>query len=469
MTASLRTIAVAAAALATVGCAALAPPVERPAVAGVPARYAVATPAAGAVAADLHWRDFYADPRLQALQQAALEHHRDLRVALLDVERARAVLRLRRADRWPGVGAAVGAEIQGRDGGGSDGVYTAGLAVSAYELDLFGRVRNLSDAAAAQLLATDEARRTAQISLLATVADAWLAVLADDALLALTRRTLALREDALRLTQLQFDNGTASGLDVEQFRSLVEAARVALAQLARQRAQDDNLLVLLTGRGVPPPDDAADGAAALDTLRLGPELAPGLPSDLLERRPDIRAAEAQLAAAAANVGAARAAFFPRITLTGTAGTVSTALSGLFESGSWGWTFVPQVVLPLFDAGRNDANLAIAQVDREVAVAQYQRAVQTAFREVADALAGRATWDEQLRAQRAQAAAEAERMRLTGLRFQSGVASHFEVLDAQRSVFAAQQLALQTQLARLRNRVALYRALGGGWQDAAPAP
>ncbi len=455
-----------AAALAASGCTSLAPTTTRPAP-PVPAAYPMAienTPAGGAVAAETDWHAFFTDTRLHPLIQAALENNRDLRIAVLNIEQARAQAQVRRADELPTVNAAAGASRQTT----TDTIkstYQAGVAVTSYELDFFGRVKNLSDAALSQVLATEEARKTVQIGLVAAVANGWLAIVADDELLALTRETLRTREESLKLTKLKFDNGVVSGIDLQQAQSLVEAARVTLAQLQRQRATDTNALAQIVGRSepVPPPTDTS-----LAAVTLGPELAAGLPSDLLERRPDVRQAERLLAAANANIGATRAAFFPRITLTGTAGSASSELSALFKSGSFGWTFAPQLVLPIFDAGRNQANLEAAQAARDITVAQYERAVQAAFREVADALAGRDTWGEQLRAQQAQAEAEAARGALVDLRYRNGAASYLDVLDAQRSLFAAQQAVLQTRLARLQNRVTLYKVLGGGWTEGTPA-
>jgi NodT family efflux transporter outer membrane factor (OMF) lipoprotein len=318
-------------------------------------------------------------------------------------------------------------------------------------------VRNLSEAALAQFLATEQASKTVQISLVASVANVYLAMLADEELLALIRRTLSTREESLKLTQLKYDNGVVSRLDLQLAQSLVETARVALAQQERQRALDANLLTLLVGQPIP---DTLPAGATLTSTSL-PELPAGLPSDLLTVRPDIRSAEQELIAANANIGAARAAFFPRISLTGSAGSASTELSGLFKGGSFGWSFAPQAVLPIFDYGRNSANLASARAGRDVAVAQYERTIQTAFREVADALAGQATFGEQLRAQRAVAAAEAERFNLSDLRYRSGAASYLDLLDAQRSLFIAQQASVEANLQRLQNQVTLYRVLGGG--------
>jgi NodT family efflux transporter outer membrane factor (OMF) lipoprotein len=353
--------------------------------------------------------------------------------------------------------AASGSRTPTADGGTAK-AYTAGLAVTAWEIDFFGRVASLSEAALAQYLGTEEGRKAAQISLVATVANTWLSLVADDELLALTRQTLATREESLRLTRLRFENGAASELDFRQSQSLFEGARVALAQQQRQRALDLNALALLLGEPVPADLQAT---ATMASLAL-PDLPAGTPSDVLARRPDVRQAEQQLVAANANIGAARAAFFPRISLTAGVGTASSQLSDLFKGGSWGWTAAPQLLLPIFDAGRNSANLRSANVSRDIALAQYEKAIQSAFREVSDALAGRATLGEQLQAQSNVAEAEAVRFRLSELRYNNGVSSYLDLLDAQRSLFAARQALIQTRLAQLQNQVLLYRALGGGW-------
>ena len=457
-------------AMALAGCMSLAPKYERPAapVAGsfpdVPrAATAPANAAATEAAANMEWQRFFADARLRQLIELSLANNRDLRIAIANIEQARSQYRIQRADRLPTVGAAITGQRQTTgENEPINSVYQAGLTVSSFELDLFGRVRNLSDAALAQYLATEEARKTTQISLVASVANAYLQLLADEELLSLAQRTVQTREESDKLTQLRFENGVVSRLELQQSRSLVETARTTLAQAQRQRAQDINLLTLLVGQPLP---ELQPGAVTLAATEL-PDLPAGLPSDLLASRPDIRAAEQQLIAANANIGAARANFFPRISLTGSVGSASTELSGLFKSGSYGWTFAPQVVLPIFDYGRNTAVLGSARAQRDVAVAQYERSIQTAFREVADALAGQATFSEQLRAQRAVAEAESERFNLSDLRYRNGAASYLDLLDAQRSLFQAQQLAIQANLQRLQNQVTLYRVLGGGWTEPA---
>ena len=451
-----------AALLGAGGCMSLIPEYQRPAT-PVPAAYpGEAVPGAtAAAAADIDWQAYFADPRLKRLVEIALANNRDLRIAVLNIEQARATYQVRRADELPSVGAGFAAQRQAGGNGSLVNTYSVGLAVTGYELDVFGRVRSLSQAALAQYLATDEARKTVQIALIASVANGYLNLLADDELLRVTRDTLTTREESFKLTKLKFDNGAASELDFRQAESLLEGARVTLASTLRQRALDENALVLLLGQGLP-----ADLPAALPLAgqQVSAELPAGLPSDLLARRPDVRSAEQQLIAANANIGAARAAFFPRITLTANAGTASTELSGLFKGGTWAVTGSAQLLQPIFDAGRNRANLDVAKVNREIAVAQYEKAIQTAFREVADSLAGRATLGDQLRAQIAQRNAAEVSFKLADLRYRSGAASYLDVLDAQRSLFTAQQATVQVQALQVQNLVTLYKVLGGGWKE-----
>ena len=459
------TVGAAVAACLLGACSSMAPTYQRPA-APVDTRFPLAPDASAAgVAAPPAWADYFTDARLKALLQLALVDNRDLRVAVLAIEAARATAAAREADRWPTLNAAAAASRQPTASGGIASLYTAGVQVTAWEADLFGRLRSLGDVAQAQVLASEEARRAVQISLVAQVASTHLALLADDELLRVARDTVATREQSLDLVRLRVKHGASSDADLRQAESLLETARVALVQAQRQRALDDNALVQLLGRPLPadlPPAPTLAQAIASGGLQ---ELPVGLPADVLLRRPDVRQAEQQLVAANANIGAARAAFFPRITLTGSAGQASGALSALFQAGHAAWSFVPQLVMPLFDAGRNQANLQAATVARDVAVAQYERAVQAAFRDVADALAGRATLAEQRAAQARLVQAEGERTRLAELRWRGGVASHLEWLDAQRSLLAARQALVQVDLLLALNRVAMYRVLGGG----APQP
>ncbi len=462
--------AAAAAALLS-GCS-LAPLYQRPAAPVAPEWPAgtstAADSTAGVATADIAWQEFVGDARLRELIALALQNNRDLRVAALAIEQARAQYQIRRADEVPSVNATASGTRQPTPDGGNSSVYTAGLALTSWEIDFFGRIASLKDAALAQFFATQEARSAVQTSLVASVASAWLSLQTNTELLALTERTLATREDSLRLNQLRFDQGVTSALDLRQAQSLTAAARATLAQQQRLRALDANVLTLLVGQPLPAQLLAAVPAAQQQGApALLADVPAGLPSELLARRADIRQAEQQLIAANANIGAARAAFFPRIALTAGVGTASSSLSGLFESGSWGLTLAPQALLPIFDAGRNQAGLDAAQAGRAVAVAQYEKAIQVAFREVADALAGRATLDDEVRAQQDQADAEADRFRLADLRYRNGVSSFLDVLDAQRQLFATQQALARTQLAQQQNRVALYKALGGGWMPAQP--
>ena len=462
--AALATGALAAALLA--GCS-MAPRYQRPA-APVPSVYPgdpVQPP--GVAATSTAWRDYFADPRLRQLIETALANNRDLRIAAQNIELARAQFGVQRAAAFPTLNLGVSGSRSSPNplagivpGAGSvASSYAVNLGMSAWEIDFFGRIASLKDAALAQFLASEEAQRAAQTSLIAGVANGWLTLLADDELLAITRQTLDTREESLRLTKLRLDNGVASALDFQLASSLTETARATYAQQQRVRQQDANALALLLG--APVPDTATSGSAGLTGAVPMPPLPAGLPSDLLAERPDIRAAEQQLVAANANIGAARAAFFPRIALTTSIGTASREFSNLFSAGTGTWAFAPALTLPIFDAGRNQSNLDAARAQREIALAQYEKSIQTAFREVADALAGRATLDQQLRAQRAQAAAESERFKLADLRYRNGIASALDLLDAQRSEFAARQAVVQVHLTQLQNQVTLYRALGGG--------
>ncbi|XAH24187.1 efflux transporter outer membrane subunit [Xylophilus sp. GW821-FHT01B05] len=467
---TMRLSALAAAALLA-GCS-LIPTYERPAAPvgtdwpGTPATAATAAPAA----TELPWQEYFADERLRRLIGLALENNRDLRVSVLNIEQARAQFQIQRAAQFPAVGLGASATrgpsvVDGKIGNS----FSVGPTISAWELDFFGRIGSLKEQALAQYLATEEGRKAAQISLVSSVANGWLTLLADEELLDISRNTLKTREESVQLTKLRLDNGVSSALDFQQAQSLTETARATLAQQQRQRAQDENALVLLLGQPLPDDIRASTAQLRLADAPLMVELPAGLPSDLLINRPDIRQAEQQLIGANANIGAARANFFPRISLTAQAGTSSSELSGLFKSGSWGFSLAPQLVLPIFNAGSNRATLASAEAGRSIAVAQYEKSIQTAFREVADALAGRATLGEQLRAQQAQTAAQAAVLQLSDLRYRNGVASYLDLLDAQRSLFTAQQQTVSTRLTQLQNQVTLYSVLGGGWSEPAPAP
>lgn len=426
---------------------------------------------------EIGWRNFFPDQRLQALISTALENNRDLRVAALRIEEARSLYDIQWADRVPnldiaatGQRARVPASLSTTGSSVVTSNYQVGLSLASFELDFFGRVKSLSDAALAQYLSTEEAQRAAHISLVAEVAQAYLAERAYAEQLVLAQDTLKSRSDAYELAKQRFEVGASSALDLRQDQALLESARVAQTTLARQRAQAWNALTLLVGKpltDLPP-------ARSLSGQDIVTELPAGLPSDLLTRRPDIRSAEQALISANANIGAARAAFFPQISLTAGVGTASNALSGLFDAGSRAWSFAPQLVLPIFQGGRNIANLKLSEVRKNIEIANYEKTIQTAFREVADALVARQLLDEQVDAQSKVQEAQAERLKLARQRFDNGIASSLDVLDAQRELFTAEQDLVQTRLLRLTNAVDLYRALGGGLVETtataeAPAP
>jgi outer membrane protein, multidrug efflux system len=438
------------------GACSMIPAYQRPA-APVPDNWGYGSATTGPVAAALPWQDFFSDARLKQLIGISLANNRDLRIAVLNIEQARAQYDIRRSDQFPTVGITAGGSRAPNSSGVTTTQYTVALGFTAWEVDLFGRVASLSQAALAQYFATEEGRKAAQISLVSSVAATWVALVADDEALEITRQTQATREESLRLTRLRFEAGATSELDFRLAESLVETARAALAQLTRQRATDLNSLALLLGQPVPAEFQTS---ASTESVQL-PDLPAGMPSEVLTARPDVRLAEQQLMAANANIGAARAAFFPRITLTAGIGRSSNDLSRLFQGGAWNWTAAPSLVQPIFDAGRNQANLSSAVVDRNIAVAQYERAIQAAFREVADALAGRATFDDQRLALQRAAEAEAVRFKLSELRYNSGVASYLDLLDAQRALYTARLLLVQTRAQQLQSQVLLYRALGGG--------
>ena len=409
----------------------------------------------------LLWSQVVTSSRLQAWVTLALAHNRDLRVATANVQRALAQVDSTSAARLPTLGAGLNASRTPNSQGNQANTLSAGVQLASWEIDLFGRLANQSEAALAQWLASNQARRATELSLVAAVLQAGLALQADDELLALARQTLANREQTLKLVQLREAAGAASQLELQAQLGLVAQARATLAQLERQRAQSGNALALLLGR--PVPDDAAMASGTSPRLADEAWLAEvpaGLSSAVLLRRPDVLQAESALRAADANIAVARTAFLPSLTLTGQAGQVSPQLSGLFQGGNFAYTAAASLALTLFDGGRRQANLDSVQAARTAAQAQYERAIQAAFRETADALAGGATWRAQRQALELQRSAARETARLTTLRAEQGAASTLELLEAQRSLFAAEQAVLQARLGELNNRVALFKALGG---------
>lgn len=420
------------------------------------------------------WRDVFTDPRLNRAIETAIANNRDLRIAVLNAAAAAAEFRIQRADLFPQF-SATGSLTTSRTplglasttvpvdstAGVNRRVYNASIGLSAYEIDLFGRIRSLSTAAFERYLGYEETRRSAQITLVGQVASGWLAIAADQELIDLTRQTLANQQEAYNITRAAFQGGTATELALRQAQTSVETARASLERYSRAKAQDMNALALLLGQ--PVSEDLLPSSLSARNPAVATVL-PGVSSDILLRRPDVLAAERNLAAANAEVGAARAAFFPSITLTGSAGTGSAALSTLFGAGSGIWSFAPQINIPIFTAGALEGSLDAAKIRTDIQVATYERTVQTAFREVADALAASGTYDRQIAAQRALVASYQAAYNLALLRFRSGLDNYQAPLDSQRQLFTAQQELIGLELLRLQNRVSLYRALGGGWQE-----
>jgi outer membrane protein, multidrug efflux system len=419
--------------------------------------------ASAPTAAELPWREFFTDGRLQEVIGIALNNNRDLRLAALNVEKARAYYGIQRAELLPTVNAVgsgskerVPADLSSTGSVMTSERYGVNLGISSWEIDFFGRIRSLKDRALEEYLATDQARRNAQILLVSTVTQAYLALAADRETLKLAASTLETQEASYKLIRKRLDVGLASELDLRRAQSQTDAARGDVARYTQLAAQDENALNLLVGSPLPP---------ALLPLELGGvipprEISPGLSSELLLRRPDVLSAEHRLKATHANIGAARAAFFPRISLTSAIGTASADLSGLFQTGSGTWSFAPQIALPIFDA-RTWSAYDVTKVEREISVAQYEKTIQTAFREVADALAVLGTVNQQIAAQQSLVDAVAETYRLSYVLYNKGIDSYLGVLDAQRSLNAARQGLVALHLARVANRVTLYKVLGGG--------
>ena len=424
------------------------------------------TNAVGRVAAqDLGWRDYFADARLKHFIELALANNRDLRVAALNVDAVRAQYAMQRADRLPSLAASGGATkariAQDLSSLGQSYItesYNVGLGVSAFELDLFGRVKSLSDAALNSYFAQQHTRDAIRISLIASVAKAYFAKRSAEERMALAAQTLKSREESKKLTDLKFKAGVISAVDVRVAETQIEAARADYASAEQARNQARTALALLMGQPVP---TDLPTALPLDAQFVDVELPAGLPSEVLLRRPDVQASEFALKSANANIGAARAAFFPRITLTGSIGSGSTELNGLFEDVNRTWSFAPQISLPIFTWGANKANLDLSHVRKNIAVAQYEQTVQSAFKDVADALSARDTLQRQYQAQQRSTRAQADRYRLVEMRFANGIASSLERLDAERDHYSAKQTLLTIRQTVLENRADLYKVLGGG--------
>jgi multidrug efflux system outer membrane protein len=453
----------------------LAPKYTRPA-APVPADWpsgeayqGTRTAANAPEAPDLKWQEFFSDEKLQKLIETALRNNRDLRLAALNVERARALYGIQRAELLPAVDATAGgsrqripADLSGIGEPLTAEQYSANLGVLSWELDFFGRIRSLTESALEAYLATEQARRSAQILLVSSVANAYLVLAADRESLALAQTTLVTQQDAYNLVKRRYDHGLAPELDLFRAQTQVDTARGDVARFTQLVAQDENALNLLLGAPAPAELLPAD----LSTTAPAREISAGVSSEVLLRRPDVLQAENLLRAAHADIGAARAAFFPRISLTGAVGTASDELSGLFNSGSGTWNYGAQAAMPIFDA-RIWSALKVTKVQREIAVTQYEQAIQNAFREVADALAVQGTVGQQVSAQESLVNAVAETYRLSDIRYDKGIDSYLSVLDAQRSLYAAQQGLVALRLAKLTNQVRLYAVLGGG-SDSSPA-
>ncbi|HEX3845348.1 MAG TPA: efflux transporter outer membrane subunit [Steroidobacteraceae bacterium] len=487
----MKRLLVAALATALAGCT-LVPSYRRPPSpvanrwpADAPAGSSAAAPGAGTpgmLPADIGWQEFFTDPRLERLVAIALENNRNLRIAVLNIEASQAELRIQRAPLFPSIsvtGAGLieklprnGGFAPGTDGGGlgtslaaaTPGAilheYSAGLGFSSYLLDLFGRERSLTQEAFEQYLAQRYNRRSVEISLVSEVASDYFSVLADQALVKLSRDTLRSDKESYEITQAAFDHDRTTLLALRQSESAVDGARASLAQYRGQLAKDTHALVLVLGEPIPKDLPAGE---TIEREGLLEQVPAGLPSELLARRPDILSAEHALEAANANIGAARAAFFPSIELTASGGTASSSLSNLFAQGTGTWAFAPTINLPIFTGGENRANLDLAHVEKNIAVAKYELAIQTAFREASDALAARGTYRDQLEAQQALASADADAYRLADMRFRAGIDSYLPTLTAQLSLYSARQQLITLRQADLANEVTLYEALGGGWK------
>jgi multidrug efflux system outer membrane protein len=416
-------------------------------------------------AQDMEWQAFFTDQRMRKVIRTALSHNRDLRLAALNVQRARALYGIQEAELFPsfnatgsGIRQRIPADLSMTGKETISSQYSVNFGITAWEIDFFGRIRNLKDRALEEFLATEQARRSAQISIVSAVAGAYLNLAAARDHLRMAESTLRTQKEAFKLIRRRYEIGLVSELDVHRARIQVETARGDLARFTQQAAQAENALNLLVGSPAPVPEELLP--PGLTDIPSTADISPGIPSGVLLRRPDILAAEHRLKGAYANIGAARAAFFPRISLTTTVGTASRELTGLFKAHSAVWSFAPQIVLPIFDARLWSAH-RVTKVDREIALTRYEKAIQTAFREVADALAVQGTVDAQMAAQESLVSTLAETHRLSTVRYNKGIDSYLGVLDAQRSLYAAEQGLISIRLARAANQVRLFAVLGGG--------
>jgi len=429
--------------------------------------YPLAAESKAMAASELSWKEYYKEPRLAALIMVALENNRDVRVAALSVERVRALYRIQRTALIPSLDATAGGSRSRTPGdlnttGQSrlSDTNSAALQIPSYELDFFGRVASLRDQVLEQYLATEDARLTARMTVVSAVARQYYTLLATEEQLAIARESLRAADESCDLNRRTFEAGVNSEIDLRSSEAQREAYRASAATLEYQRTKAENALVLLLGRPLPAGLPAAGSLEQQDLLE---DLPAGLPSELLTRRPDVRAAEHTLKAANANIGVARAAFFPTIKLTAAMGTASTELNRLFDAGQQTWSFAPSVTLPLFAAGKNRATLDVAKLQKLIEVENYQKAIQSAFRDVADGLAVRAGIDTVVQAQKARVEAAQKRYDLTDQRYRAGVSSYLNLLLAQQDLYAARQSYVDARLARLLNLSTLYAALGGGWQ------
>ena len=443
----------------TLTACSFAPKYERP-TAPVANQFPSSGPPGALAAADQGWRTMFGDPRLQRLISLALANNRDLRIAALQVEEVRAQYRIARSDLYPQAGVSGSATFQRETATQPGQLYRVG-ATASWELDLFGRVRNLSKAALEQYLAAEETHRATHLALVGEVVSQYLRQRAYAEELEIAKQTQDAVKNAYDLTSRQLEAGTRSELDVRTSEGQVAAAKAEVARLTRLVQQADNALGVLIGQPMPTDLPAAQ---PLESQQMIAELGAGVPSEVLLRRPDVAAAEHVLIGANANIGAARAAFFPTISQTGFAGLASTALASLVTGGAAAWSFIPSISVPLFTGGRNEANLDVAKVRKNIAVARYEQTIQTAFREVSDALVARGYLDEQLQAQTERVTALEKRYEISEQRYRGGIESYLVVLVAQQDLYLAQTQLVEVRVARLQNLADLYRSLGGGWNE-----